>query len=139
MDRSEANLLQWHASYNTGHERFDREHVELMDLSNRILETMHAGQPRAAVRAAFSALIEATRRHFTSEELAMAKIGFTQAKEHTAAHRQLMQDITKFAAKAEADPANAASAHVFLADWLLEHILQSDKILVSEMPEMAAV
>lgn len=133
-------LFRWNDKFITHHEMMDRDHRKLVELVNQLADAMGEGKGKDVCGRVLNELIDYTRTHFAMEEALMATHGYYGARQHKAEHAQLIQEVVDFKAKYEADDA-ALSAYLlyFLRDWLVKHIMDTDKafaaaILSKEKP-----
>jgi hemerythrin-like metal-binding protein len=126
------SYIQWNSSKELGHAVIDREHRELMELVNRLVEalfdpsaeddaTPHVRKQQIAD--AVDALGRATAEHFASEEAIMMSVGFPMLPEHRVQHASLLAQFDDFAAHFRSPHAGSvALALRFLREWFEYHI-----------------
>ena len=75
-----------------------------------------------------SKLIQYTHDHFAAEEKALEKINYPQLEEHRQEHNKLKQDVATFHERVKQGDASVVTEfYSFLREWLLDHIVESDK------------
>lgn len=121
-------LLEWKTSYSVGVPQLDRQHKGLVDLINRLQTADHDGDVMPEV---FEALRAYVRDHFRTEEALLERAGYPDLAEHRREH-QVFVDWLK-AVQSAYGLGGAASLLIndsvvaFLKNWLVSHILVSDK------------
>ena len=126
MESNEAPFIEWKDTYNIGFERFDREHQELMELTNVVVAAIRDKVPHETVNAAFMTLLDRTCWHFDNEEELMKQTFYSHLPQHRANHNELVRTLASFAAEYRKGIMQPLQAAHFLQDWLLEHVLQAD-------------
>jgi hemerythrin len=139
--------IQWNSSKDLGHAVIDREHRELMELVNRLVEalfdpaaeddeTPHVRKRQIAD--AVDALGRATAAHFASEESIMLGLGYPALAEHRDQHASLIAQFDDFAAHFRSEAAGSvAMALRFLREWFEYHIEFYDAPLTRWISEQA--
>ncbi len=122
-------LMHWSPNLSVGVEFMDTEHQQLMQLVNQLHDELTAGREGQVVPA-LEALLRATREHFENEERTMADAGYRHLEQHKRLHDALLDELEEFRDRtADEDWQPGTELSDFLKDWLLEHILESDKHL----------
>lgn len=85
--------LQWKPEYSVGIEGVDHEHRQLIELVNRIGETLASKRALAEIEAEFAELHRAISAHFALEEHFMRERGYDELVEHKADHERLLDDL----------------------------------------------
>jgi len=131
-------IISWGAKYATGIKIIDKQHKELVDLTNKLY---HACLNRnedvdKTFITAMHSLVEYVSFHFSDEQALLKQIKFPQYMEHKKEHEGLIKDILD-ASK------NYGAGHKFvpnhcvrtLKDWIFSHIAVSDMIYASYVKE----
>ena len=120
-------LIKWRESYSVGVDQFDEEHKTIVKLINEMFEVVKDCEVNISVSYEIDQLTEYTKKHFTNEETALEKAGFTLLEEHKAIHKKMVQEVIEFKEQIEKNTAGVNSDfYLFLRDWLLKHILEED-------------
>jgi hemerythrin-like metal-binding protein len=85
--------IQWKPEYSVGIEGVDHEHRQLIELVNRIGETLASQRPAAEIEEEFAELHRAISAHFALEERFMRERGYDQLAQHKADHERLLDDL----------------------------------------------
>ena len=122
-------LMHWSPNLSVGIEFMDSEHQQLMGAINELHEQLSSGQQDRLV-ATLDDLLRQTREHFEHEESTMRDNAYRHFEQHKRLHDALLEELEEFrdrTGKQNMHPGTELSD--FLKDWLLEHILESDKHL----------
>lgn len=132
-----AAVMTWNGALATGYPEIDEQHRKLIDLANRLNEAMQRGEARSEIGAVLEDLIKYTTFHFEFEENLMKKAGYPELFQHQQEHKKLVNDV--LARKARFDSGSALSSELlsFLRDWLVNHIMKTDKALARGLKQAA--
>ena len=121
-------LFEWRDDYSVKVPPIDSQHRRLVDMLNELHQGMTSGTGNEHLARLLDGLVEYTANHFAYEEKLMAELGFPEAASHTAEHQKLVNDVLEFKRKFAAKEASINMQLMkFLKDWLIKHILGSDK------------
>lgn len=121
--------LEWSDKFSTDIVSIDRQHQELLFLSQNLLSVLNdMNVSLADKQAAFQDLVEHAVAHFTYEERIMRNIGYPALIRHTKEHddlREEMSSMTETVMRGEgiADWKGLVS---LVQVWVLRHIASSD-------------
>jgi hemerythrin-like metal-binding protein len=127
--------LEWKDSYSVGVPAVDHEHRELIELVNRLHETLGGGEA-AGVAHVFGDLFRAISAHFALEERFMREHGYDQVSQHKADHERLLdelRDIMDDYRDGGADSARRLAAGVDA--WFINHFKTHDARLHARLGE----
>ncbi len=115
----------------TGNAIIDREHQELFQAVNQLLDSCGKGQGRAAMEPAIQFLIGYVDQHFSHEEQLQQESGYPGMTAHKAFHAGYKKTLREIAAKIPASGPSVAdlgalNKHVAV---LINHIRVEDKKL----------
>jgi hemerythrin-like metal-binding protein len=127
----------WSDRFETGIERVDSQHRELVGIVNEVGDRLASGdalEPGQA-QALFKRLADYARFHFSDEERVMAEGGLDPR--HIELHKQHHRDFTEQVVsmwQGRASMTNPAETlHGFLTAWLSYHILGEDQAMAREI------
>lgn len=126
--------FEWVKEYSIGIDDMDQQHIELIRRMNILANELENGRGARSNRAsarAFNDLAQYTRQHFSEEEQFMKSFGYDTLSAHQKIHHSLLDKLNAFAAPVENGTVEAAALMEFLIDWLIHHILNSDKMYAS--------
>lgn len=124
--------------YLTGIELIDKEHTRLFELAEETYEVLQDefSQDKAVrITHLVSELINYTRTHFSHEEAYQKSINYPYIAEHAAQHRQFEDslaslDLDEIENDLEGQNEMVQNLLDFLNNWLINHILKVDMLLV---------
>jgi hemerythrin len=105
----------------------DRQHQELLRLTNELHDAMTQGRGNTVLREIVDGLIAYTQTHFTTEEGYFERCDYPDCAAHKQLHRDFVAQVTDF--KQGFDEGRlmlTLDVMSFLGDWLVEHIQGSD-------------
>lgn len=117
---------QWSEAYSVSINEIDEQHQELFVLLNEFDDAISAHKTNDVVNEVLARLISYTTRHFALEEEVMRLGHYPDLEAHIVQHRDLVKDIEKFIARADAGEHIAYELNHFLRKWLVNHIKHSD-------------
>ncbi|MCW8884503.1 MAG: bacteriohemerythrin [Motiliproteus sp.] len=125
-------LFNWNTSFETGHQLIDEQHQNLVRLINELDREVAVELHSKASSALLKELMDYTVYHFSCEEELMANQPSVSAEHielHQAAHQKFIAEVTNLA-ETGLDEENTPVLFRFLVEWLIHHILKTDKQLV---------
>lgn len=121
--------LVWSERFSVGVEELDAQHRTLFTLINDLQTGIVFSKGRDAVAEALRRMTDYVHEHFSTEEEYMLQYGFPGLEQHRAKHADFVDETLAFAKRfAEDDDDGLADVILrFLRDWLVNHILHSDR------------
>ncbi len=121
-------LIKWRDAFSVGVEKFDKEHLQLVEIVNEMFVIVRDKGDSAALNACLDKLVEYTVFHFDSEEAAMEEANYPGLDEHRKIHEDLKGKAVAFVerVKTEGEEVRTEFYH-FVREWLLNHIMVEDK------------
>ncbi|MCX7173089.1 MAG: bacteriohemerythrin [Proteobacteria bacterium] len=124
--------MEWNDRYKLGHVRIDGDHMKLVALVNQLTEAMLKRKGQQVCGKVLDELVNYFNTHFAMEEQLMATHHYAKTIEHKAEHAKFVEEILAFKAEFEAGSVILSISLLnFLREWLINHILISDKALVA--------
>ena len=121
-------FVNWSPNLSVGIEFIDADHQQSITLLTEFQELMVSDQPRAAVIEKLDELIEFSEQHFRLEERLMKQNNYREFGEHQAIHKKLLQQTADLRERLVTGATDIGPEVTdFLKDWLIRHILESDK------------
>lgn len=131
-------LLVWSDQLRVGVDIIDQQHRELVRLANELAEAMKTGQVREVLERQFAGLTAYTIAHFATEDRLMRESGYAGADAHRREHKLLRNDISELMLKSQGGKLSfTPETLVFLREWLIKHILHSDRDLAQHLTTKA--
>ncbi len=122
-------VVTWGSQFETGIEEIDGQHKRLVKLLNDLHDGMIKGKTKAALRETLEGLIDYTKDHFATEESLLEQYRYPGLERQREQHAQLLQDVGEMRREFEDGASNVADKLLeFLKNWLVRHILHSDKL-----------
>ncbi len=123
-------LVEWDGTLELGIEEIDEHHRKLMDILNQCYQALMLNNHTRQLEEIVKELKDYTQYHFRAEERLMSDTGYQAAGAHLKAHRQFVDSIAEFDQRASAGESFVAiEVLTFLKEWLVAHILSTDRAL----------
>jgi len=122
--------MKWSKEFETGNTIVDDQHQEIFSLVQQVLDAEAFSNRKEKIETAMSFLSNYAVRHFASEEELMMESSYPLYKEHKALHDDFVVKVMDFIALyvKEGDSISVSETiNNFVAAWLKEHIMISDK------------
>ena len=121
-------LIKWTKKYSVGITEIDNQHKGLVILINELFSLMSEGKAKAKMPEIFDHLTDYTKKHFFVEESMLIKYGYKEYDQHKEEHQKFIAQLVKLKLDLEKEEITISLKTLnFLKDWLLNHILISDK------------
>ena len=118
----------WNEKYSVHIREIDEQHKKLVALINELFEAMKAGQDHEALGKVIAVLLTYAKSHFATEERLMRDYGYPEYLVHKQVHDSLSKKVLDLNAEYQAGkPVLTVQLMNFLKDWLINHILGTDK------------
>lgn len=122
------SLITWNESYNVNVPELDAQHQRLVAMINNLHAAMTAGRAKEVIVQTLTNLLGYTRYHFLAEQKLLAAAAYPELAWHTSEHDRFTKQVIEFQKSYEAGTIALSIATLrFLRDWLINHILGSDK------------
>lgn len=132
------SLVVWSDDFNLGMPEIDAQHKVLIDLINQVWVAVVKKPNREESIRILEELEKYTVTHFTAEEIFMIEMGYQNFPEHKDGHEQFVARIAQEKAAIVAGKPVTLDILRFLKDWLINHILVSDKAYAEEFKKRSA-
>lgn len=121
-------VIRWRDTYDTGVEAVDLEHRKLVELIEAMHTSIRDNEPQETVEQVINEIAEYTQDHFKNEESLMQNEQYPELDEHKIEHRTLIEEVAVFKERLLNNfPDGRQDFYRFLREWLINHILDSDK------------
>lgn len=125
-------LVEWDNTLVLGIQQIDEHHQKLIEILNRCYQAVMLHDHRHELEEVVAELLDYTEYHFRTEELLMEELEYAAAPSHAAAHRRFVHSIHNFKDRFDAGESFVAiDVLVFLKDWLVGHIENTDRALAN--------
>jgi hemerythrin-like metal-binding protein len=123
-------LITWDLSvYSVGIKEIDRQHGILVELINRLDYGLKHKIGKETMEDIVNYLVDYTVFHFGYEEKLLAEHGWPELAQHKAIHEAFVNKVASYQSQLKSrDVVEIATSILeFLKDWLMDHILKTDK------------
>lgn len=121
-------FIEWGEHLSVGVAVFDNEHKQLVALVNKLNHAIIAGSAKKTMEETLQSLVNYTKIHFKHEEDYMVLYDYPDYQGHKMEHEALTSQVMDFYQRYQAGKAVFSIELMnFLKDWLIKHILGSDK------------
>lgn len=121
-------FISWDENYCVGVREFDNHHKKLVSLTNDLHESMKVGKSKEILSDIIKELVDYTAKHFAAEEKYMQQYNYPDMQQHKVEHEKFVAKVIEFQKGYEAGKVLLTmEVNSFLKDWLLNHILKTDK------------
>lgn len=120
--------LVWQEAYECGNAVIDREHRELFELANELIDAfLTHGSSQDLVTPIYDRLLRHVASHFADEEAELARLGYTRLDAHRRTHAILLERARDLRTALDSGDANLGGVIEFLAaDVISRHLLKAD-------------
>lgn len=129
--------FKWNKAFVTNIETVDEQHKMLVDMINKLGESIYAKEELApeVLDKYFENLALYAKVHFGDEEVYMAefKVDSRHQDAHKHAHEMFLQEATKLYEGVKNKLIGTEFLFHFLANWITVHILGTDKIMARQI------
>lgn len=131
----------WDGSLATGDERVDADHRRLFELFDGLLDVEEQQQDGHAIQAALEELTDYVAVHFAHEQDLMRHAGYPERgiAAHEAEHHKLTDRTREMVLEYRDGKLEIEELVEFLGEWLTEHILQVDRLLIAHVKAVEKV
>jgi hemerythrin len=121
--------IGWDSELELGHAAMDADHKELVALVNLLADGVVNHRGRETYDQLLKDLLANVEAHFGREDALMALHHYPFADEHKSQHAKLIQSAREFSSQFDATAAPSVSLLYFFEQWLIRHILSTDREL----------
>ena len=120
-------VVSWNEAYALGLQEIDDQHRMLFELINDLWEHLVRHSPTSEVLHTLTELEKYTLTHFIAEETFMRVTRYAGFDEHKAQHGRFVERVAAEKLALLGGRELGFEVLTFLKDWLVDHILVSDK------------
>ena len=127
-------LFAWSDDLRVGNTFIDEDHKKLVAMVNSFHDAMDQGRGSEVIGKVLRNLVIYTQEHFGREEAEMQRISYPRYSVHKAEHDKLIREVTALQSGfAKGNTMLSVKISIFLRDWLLNHIKQTDPLLAAAL------
>lgn len=132
------NMIQWKDEYALGIAAIDDQHKQLFEIADRIYALIQNDlimDKYDGIVEIIDELKDYTIHHFQAEEKYMESIGYKKLLSQKVAHNDFLQKMGEIDLDRIDNGQNAYLMETldFVVEWLGQHILKEDKLIVDEV------
>ena len=128
--------MPWSSEIAVGLSDVDEQHRWLVDRINQLHSELSSPAPRSdAVAEVLEGLMDYTMNHFIMEEELFERHAYPDTVAHKALHNKFTSTIMNALTDHEDGKNVSYDVLEFLKDWLIQHIMRTDKVYVPFMQE----
>jgi len=121
-------FINWTEELSVGVTLFDNDHKELIAIANRLHDSISVGSQHAVLAPILKELVNYTIFHFGHEEGMMLQYAYPAYTQHKKEHDALIEKVQDFNDQVNSGKTSISLSLIgFLKDWLVNHIMVSDK------------
>ncbi len=121
-------FVDWSPNLSVGIDFIDADHQQSITLLAELQDLVASDQPRTAAIEKLDELIEFSEQHFRLEERLMKENNYREFAQHQAIHKKLLQQTAELRERLASGTTDIGPEVMdFLKEWLMRHILESDK------------
>jgi hemerythrin len=122
-------FVKWSDTIRIGVAAFDAEHMRLLAMMNDLYEALMSENVGEALGGVLQGLVAYGETHMRHEESVFAETGYPKGREHTAQHDEFRRRVGEMRKTAPTRDGMLAALETmaFLKDWLMRHIMMSDR------------
>jgi len=121
-------LIQWNSSLSIGINEIDEQHKKLIVMINQLQDAMRVGKGKEILGTTLNELVRYTVYHFSTEEKYFDRYDYPETATHIDEHAKFIREVSAFKKEFEEGRIGITIKLMnFLSDWLVNHIMGSDK------------
>jgi len=133
-------IVSWDDSFSVANQTLDMQHTRLLGMLNALSQAIETGEARSMIVLLLNALQRYTEAHFSAEEQLLERHGYPDLAAHRAKLQALTARVLEFQREFESGNQDISRPlQAFLHDWLLNHILETDKAYADFLREHGEV
>ncbi len=121
-------LIRWNQTYELGHAEIDNQHKKLVDIINDFYNAFANAEAHEKIGQIINDLVNYTVFHFTSEEEIFIDSAYPEKETHLKTHKSFVDKLKDYHREIkEGNMTTTYDLMTFLRDWLVNHIMGTDK------------
>lgn len=120
--------IAWQNIFSVNIKEIDEQHKKLIDIINELYDSMKIGKGKEILENTLDKMIKYAQTHFTKEEEYMTDYKYPEYKAHKGEHKKFVKKVLTFQKDFKGDKlALSSDVMEFLRNWLINHIMETDK------------
>ncbi|MBN1118728.1 MAG: bacteriohemerythrin [Bacteroidales bacterium] len=121
-------LIKWNNKYNLGIEIIDQQHQNLVKIINDFYAELKTKTNDALIAELIDKMKDYIEYHFKSEEEMLEKNSYPNIEAHKTQHKEFVKKVKSLKSRyRKGEIILSFEVTSFLKEWLMQHILVSDK------------
>jgi len=120
------SLIEWKPEFSLGVPSVDHEHREMIELVNRLYETVYRANPAHAAADFLGEIYARIAAHFALEERLMHEQGYDEFPAHKADHERLLDELRDIMDHEEDHGFEPDELSRRMSDWFTNHFRTHD-------------
>lgn len=121
-------MIAWSNQFSVGVQEVDKQHQVLVGILNRLSSALDAQDKDFDSHKVIDEMVQYTVYHFGTEEHLMTQIGYAAKAQHVAEHQAFVHQVGEMVGQlTQGHGPSLEELLIFLRDWLISHILHSDR------------
>jgi len=121
--------VYWYDALALNVEEIDSQHKRIIDMYNALEQAIASRRGVTHLARLTDEMIAYAREHFKTEEELMSRYAYPQFEGHAAEHEAFIDKTMGLAFSPDDDQNSPVKMLEFLKNWIIEHILGTDKPL----------
>ncbi|GAM07906.1 methyl-accepting chemotaxis protein 4 [Geobacter sp. OR-1] len=120
-------IIKWNNWMTVQVSSFDEAHKKLIGMIGQLNDALQHGKTEAVIQEILQALAAYCKEHFAEEERLMEKHGYPTFQEHKQVHDTFISKVGEVIRDYHEHKISPSQIMNLLSDWLMTHILKTDK------------
>lgn len=137
VEVNDMSLINWNKDLELGIELIDGQHKMLVEMINELHDSSLEGKSFEKMGDIFTGLLFYAHTHFATEEKLFEKSGYPQRLEHVRQHNDFIMKVSsRFDKMKKGELVLSVDIARYLRDWLINHVMISDKQFLPYIKEI---
>jgi hemerythrin len=121
-------LVHWNDDFELNIKEIDQQHRKFIDMINILYDSIIRKEDNETLAKTIADMRDYAFVHFKTEEKLFAQVGYEETEAHQEEHHFFLENIEKFYVEYQMyDTTLAVEVLTFLQEWLINHIMHSDR------------
>ena len=122
------SMIAWSNQFSVGVQEVDQQHQVLIGIVNQLSAALDMQGSDFDSHKVINELVQYTVYHFGTEERLMREISYAGIDRHVGEHQSFVKKVSQMVAQRDrGEGPSLEELLIFLRDWLISHILNSDR------------
>jgi hemerythrin-like metal-binding protein len=131
------SFILWRDAFSVENRLIDTQHQKLVSIINQLYDGISKRGTEIKMQQVFNELVAYTKYHFEAEENLMLKHGYSKMADHKMAHKDFIAKVNELKLNSIlTDDKLKMEVFKFLKNWLVDHILNTDKNTFKEIGDV---